>query len=85
VLVADLLGHAPLDTTRRCSLPSAADRQRAVESALPVDEWAPLQTELSVRYRQPLHIGGVSDEGDVDDVGGGGVLYPGHCTTLANR
>jgi integrase/recombinase XerC len=35
-LVADLLGHASLDTTRRYSLPSAGDRARAVES-LPTD------------------------------------------------
>ena len=37
VLVAELMGHRRLDTTRRYALPSAADRQRAVD-ALPVDE-----------------------------------------------
>lgn len=37
VLVAELMGHRRLDTTRRYALPSTADRQRAVDS-LPVDE-----------------------------------------------
>lgn len=37
VLVAELMGHRRLDTTRRYALPSAVDRQRAVD-ALPVDE-----------------------------------------------
>lgn len=32
VLVAELAGHRRLDTTRRYSLPSAADREAAVES-----------------------------------------------------
>jgi site-specific recombinase XerD len=31
VMVADLAGHTKLETTRRYTLPSAADRQRAVE------------------------------------------------------
>jgi integrase/recombinase XerC len=30
VLVAELAGHRRLETTRRCSLPSKADRQKAV-------------------------------------------------------
>lgn len=37
VLVAELMGHRRLDTTRRYALPSAADRQRAIDT-LPVDE-----------------------------------------------
>lgn len=37
VLVAELMGHRRLDTTRRYTLPSAADRQRAIDT-LPVDE-----------------------------------------------
>jgi len=36
VVVADLLGHARLDQTRRYTLPTAADRQRALD-LLPVD------------------------------------------------
>ncbi|WP_218578816.1 tyrosine-type recombinase/integrase [Phytohabitans houttuyneae] len=36
VVVADLLGHARLDQTRRYTLPTAADRRRAVE-LLPTD------------------------------------------------
>lgn len=36
VLVAELMGHARLDQTRRYSLPSQADRERAINS-LPVD------------------------------------------------
>jgi len=36
VIVAELCGHRRLDTTRRYSLPTAADRQRAVEM-LPVE------------------------------------------------
>jgi len=31
VLVADLAGHRKLETTRRYSLPSVGDRQRAVD------------------------------------------------------
>lgn len=31
VMVAELAGHQKLETTRRYTLPSAADRQRAVE------------------------------------------------------
>ena len=31
VMVAELAGHQKVETTRRYSLPSAADRQRAVE------------------------------------------------------
>jgi hypothetical protein len=31
-----MLGHARLDQTRRCTLPTAADRQQALE-LLPVD------------------------------------------------
>ena len=34
VLVAELAGHRRLDTTRRYSLPSEADRADAVESVL---------------------------------------------------
>jgi integrase/recombinase XerC len=34
VLVAELLGHARLDQTRRYSLPTQADRQRAINSLL---------------------------------------------------
>jgi len=30
-MVAELAGHQKLETTRRCTLPSAADRQWAVE------------------------------------------------------
>ena len=37
VLVADLAGHRKLETTRRYSLPSLGDRQRAVEG-LAVDQ-----------------------------------------------
>ena len=37
VLVAELAGHRRLETTRRYSLPSAADRQAAME-ALELDE-----------------------------------------------
>lgn len=33
VLVAELAGHARIDTTRRYALPSAADRQAAIDSA----------------------------------------------------
>ncbi len=34
VVVAELLGHARLDQTRRYSLPTQADRQRAINSLL---------------------------------------------------
>jgi len=34
VLVAEIAGHARLDTTRRYSLPSDADRDAAVEAVL---------------------------------------------------
>ena len=37
VLVADLAGHRKLETTRRYSLPSLGDRQRAVDG-LAVDQ-----------------------------------------------
>lgn len=37
VLVAELAGHRRLETTRRYSLPSAADRQAAME-ALELEE-----------------------------------------------
>ena len=37
VQVADLLGHSSLDTTRRYSLPSAADRQKAIEAAMQIE------------------------------------------------
>jgi hypothetical protein len=33
-VVADLMGHASLDQTRRYTLPTAADRERAVNSLL---------------------------------------------------
>jgi site-specific recombinase XerD len=36
VVVAELLGHARLDQTRRYTLPTTADRQKALE-LLPVD------------------------------------------------
>jgi integrase/recombinase XerC len=36
VLVAELMGHARLETTRAYALPTAADRQRAINS-LPTD------------------------------------------------
>jgi integrase/recombinase XerD len=36
VVVADMLGHARLDQTRRYTLPTAADRERAL-TLLPVD------------------------------------------------
>jgi len=36
VLVAELMGHRRLDTTRRYSLPTTADRVRAIEG-LPVE------------------------------------------------
>jgi len=36
VLVAELMGHRRLETTRGYSLPSAADRERAINS-LPTD------------------------------------------------
>ena len=36
VVVADLLGHARLDQTRRYTLPTTADRRRALD-LLPVD------------------------------------------------
>jgi hypothetical protein len=34
VLVAEIAGHRRLDTTRRCSLPSRADKDAAVEAVL---------------------------------------------------
>jgi integrase len=34
VLVAELMGHARLDQVRRYSLPTQADRQRAIDSLL---------------------------------------------------
>jgi integrase/recombinase XerC len=34
VLVAKIAGHRRLDTTRRCSLPSQADKDAAVEAVL---------------------------------------------------
>lgn len=34
VLVAEIAGHRRLDTTRRCSLPSQADKDAAVEAVL---------------------------------------------------
>jgi hypothetical protein len=37
VVVAELLGHARLDQTRRYSLPTQADRQRAINSLLTDD------------------------------------------------
>jgi hypothetical protein len=37
VLVADLAGHCKLETTRRYSLPSLGDRERAVDG-LAVDQ-----------------------------------------------
>jgi len=36
VLVAELMGHARFETTRTYALPTAADRQRAIDS-LPTD------------------------------------------------
>jgi len=36
VIVAELMGHARLETTRGYALPTAADRQRAINS-LPID------------------------------------------------